>query len=79
MTTGAFMDALAQRGVVFWLDGPQLRVKAPVGVLTDEDRAQLRLQRDAIRRLVAYCLPPEAFACLDTLPAPAQLPLGAVA
>ncbi|NNH68382.1 non-ribosomal peptide synthetase [Nocardia uniformis] len=39
---------LRQRGVHLWVDGEQLRFRAPQGVLTDEHRAQLVAHKPAV-------------------------------
>ncbi|MGK8507002.1 amino acid adenylation domain-containing protein [Nocardia asiatica] len=48
MNVTALVTDLRQRGVHLWVDGEQLRFRAPQGVLTAEDREQLVAHKPAV-------------------------------
>lgn len=61
MTPGVALVALAEAGVVVWLDGDRLRFRAPPGALTDGLRAEVVRCRPGLVALVAAggALPPQ--------------------
>jgi len=48
VSVATFIRDLAQRGVVLSADGDTLRLRAPKGVLSDDDRSRLRTEKEAI-------------------------------
>ncbi|HWM83629.1 MAG TPA: amino acid adenylation domain-containing protein [Pseudolabrys sp.] len=46
--TESLLSILTSQGVELWFEGDRLRFRAPKGVLSDEQRAQLATQRDVI-------------------------------
>ncbi len=62
MSAPALLDTLAARGVALDLDGDRLKIEAPVGELSDDDRAAIRADKS---ELIALLLIRRA---LDELP-----------
>lgn len=52
MNIAGVIEQLAQQGVQLWFEGNRLRFRAPRGALTDDQRALLRTQRDAVIALL---------------------------
>ena len=49
--------ALEDRGAMFGVDGQDLVVDGPRGLLTDEDRTAIRRWRGELKAIASYCIP----------------------
>lgn len=54
MTVITIFDDLRARDIILALNGDNLRVDAPVGVLTDEDRQAIRNHKTELLALLGY-------------------------
>jgi hypothetical protein len=52
MSAPALLDTLAARGVALDLDGDRLRIEAPVGELSDDDRKAIRADKSELIALL---------------------------
>ncbi|WP_322768338.1 non-ribosomal peptide synthetase [Frankia sp. Cr1] len=72
-TVQELVAVLSRRGVILWVDGDELRVRAPKNALTDELRTALRENKDEILTTLRERAAERPAAIPKIAPAPAEL------